>query len=236
MRQIDNIDMDGFNEFIRYPADPIEFTDWHSQDSIIFDSINGETFYDSKGNVHEFRTLWNSWTSYELTSEQMAMALRNPNVLNMQEMNAKLTEEEIAAGSEVVKNISNRINSKIEDFYFADEIGILPPGRFARYLRRTITQQMDRLGPVYFQIIRGLDLRDNGNVGNKSIVLNSDFPQQAITQQQRRYGTDSTEADSISTSTLPQMDQIYKHLRMYTKDPDQIIIEACSKNFSNILR
>lgn len=215
--EIKGLDAEAYDDSV-FKYNSSTWTDWHSRRTIVFDSINSTTFIDETGNPKSFRSLWNEWEAYSMAPDTFA-----------KELNVTLEE-----GGAVFEAIRNRINGKIEDAYFAHEIGTLPPGRFARYLRQTIEQEASKLGEIYIKLAKGLDIFNEATTKRQMISANSQFPQAAITPSQRDYATESDELSENVIITGKELDKLLKFSEEFT-EPDSQIVRAVSCCFSALI-
>ena len=215
--EIKGLDIEAYDDSI-FKYNSSDWTDWHSRRTIVFDSLNDTTFIDAEGNPKSFRSLWSDWEAYSMDADSVAKALN----INSEE------------GQEVFEAIRNRINSKIEDNYFAHELGTLPPGRFARYLKQTIEQEAAKLGTLYVKAAQGLDIFAESSTKRQMISANSQFPQAAITTQQRDYATESDELSENVVVSGPDLEKVLKFAQEFT-EPDAQIVRAVGSCFSTLI-
>lgn len=215
--EIKGLDIEAYDDSV-FKYNNSDWTDWHSRRTIVFDSINSTTFIDETGNAKSFRSLWSDWTSYSMDAGSFAKALN-------------VTLEE---GEAVFEAIRNRINTKIEDYYFAHELGTLPPARFARYLRQTIEQEASKLGEIYIKLAKGLDIFNESTTKRQMISANSQFPQAAITPSQRDYATESDELSENIIVTGKELDRLLLFAKEFN-EPDAQIVRAVGSCFSALI-
>lgn len=214
---LNGLDLNAYDNSI-FKYNNSDWTDWHSRRTIVFDSLNDSVFIDETGNQKTFRSLWNQWEAYSMNAEAFAKALN-------------ITSEE---GQEVFEAIRNRINSKIEDFYFAHEIGTLPPGRFARYLKQTVEQEASKLGQIYVSLTKGVDIFADSTTRRQMISANSQFPQASITPAQRDYATESDELSENIIVTGKELEKVLLFSQEFT-EPDSQIVRSVGSCFSTLI-
>ena len=129
--------------------------------------------------------------------------------------------------------IRPRINEKIEDRYYFRELGVLPPGKFKRFLKRNITEIMSQLGPVYETSIKGIDLLESSE-DMKARIIRSEYPQGLLQTEQQDYGSSADENAFNKTTTKNQLEGIIMYSDSFS-EPDKLVLEYVDKCFSSLL-
>lgn len=138
-----------------------------------------------------------------------------------------LTDEELAV-------IRPRLNKKIEDRYRYRELGVLPPRRFMDNLVRNINDAMATHGLVYKELIKGLDITNNGSELVKQRDVNSNFPQSQLSPTAQDYASSSVERGKETTNSGNQIKAIETFGKVFN-EPDAAVLDWISVCFSNYI-
>jgi hypothetical protein len=137
-----------------------------------------------------------------------------------------LTDEELAI-------IRPRLNKKIEKRYGYREIGVIPPAAFHDNLVRNIDDAMATHGLVYKELIKGLDITNNGTELIKEVDTHSKFPQSRLSSTKEDYFTSSDEHGKETTNSGNQIKAIETFGRAFN-EPDAAVLDWISVCFSNL--
>lgn len=134
-----------------------------------------------------------------------------------------------------VKWLRPRINNKINNRFYFRDLGVSPVGYWKKLFQSRLIEILDDLGPLYMQVFKELDILDGGMIREKTMVLDSDFPQARINPVQKDYASDSTETFNEKVSKIPQLDQMIKYQQQYL-ELDQLVLDHVGICFSNFIR
>ena len=135
---------------------------------------------------------------------------------------------------ENIEVLRERINRKIEDRFFYREIGVLPPGRFKRNLRRKIEESIDQLGPLYNAIMDDVDVFSSGSKSLKERVVLSEFPQQQIMTGNSDYASNAQD-HNLEERTTGNFIETFIKFQQDFKEPDTLLLKKVEVCFSNLL-
>lgn len=140
----------------------------------------------------------------------------------------------IETDSPAYNMIRERINRKIEERYFFDEIGVTVPAQFRMYLKSRIEQSMAKNAGTYDELLKGLDLREAGSAKTVSRVVNSDYPQAQLDSSNNDYAKDATESSTETINKGGQLNSILQYSSLFN-EPDEDLLRNIRVCFSNIL-